>query len=259
MTIISDSQKLDLILGIDLKTSDKDISIKQFKLREISTIGYEEYLSRVGLIMTSVEDFLKMLVDTPVYMDLYLERHKLKPLDFFLMFGADDKYKESFEKALEFALGLERGQIVLESFSEQVLFKRDLSDEDVKLIDYELFEEIVTLVKLSNGVMSTVSDSEINPYDDRAKEIYEKMKKNREKVKKIKAFEADDKPRGLHDLISAITVKSPSTNKLNILEFTLFQIYDEYSRLYAIENYNMSVKSSMFGGSGEVSDWAQPQ
>ena len=85
------------------------------------------------------------------------------------------------------------------------------------------------------------------------------MKRNREKIARIKALEANEKPMGLHDIISAVTVKSPSTNKLTILDYTLFQIYDEYSRLYVIENYEMSVKSLMFGGDSEISDWAKPQ
>ena len=256
---VNDSQRINLILGLELPTSDEDLSVRQYTLREIATIGYENYLNRVGLIMTSVEDFLKILVDTPIYMDLYLEKHKLKSLDFFMMFGEEDEYRKSFEESLEFALGLERGQITLETFSGNILFKKNLSDDDVKPIDSELFDEIVTLIKLSNGIMSVVEDSEVNPHDDRAREIYEKMKKNREKIARIKALEANEKPMGLHDIISAVTVKSPSTNKLTILDYTLFQIYDEYSRLYVIENYEMSVKSLMFGGDSEISDWAKPQ
>ena len=256
---INDSQKLNLILGVPIHTSDIDIKIKQFTLREVSHIGYEDYLSHVELVTTTVDDFLKILIDTPIYMDLYMKRHELKPLDFFIMFSEDESYREMVEKAIEFVLGLERGQIILEYFSNRLLFKKDLSSDDIKLIDSELFNEIVSLVKMSNGMMSISSDGEANPHDERAKEIYEKMKKNREKIQRIKAMESDEKPRGLNDIISAITVKSPSTNKLNILDYTLFQIYDEYARLYLVENYNLSVKSMMFGGDSEIADWAKPQ
>lgn len=261
---INDSHRLNLILGVPIHTSQEGIKIKQFTLREVSSIGYENYLSHVGLITTSVDDFLKILMDTPVYMELYMRKHELRPLDFLLMFSEDSSYKKMVEESIEFVLGLERGQIEIENFSNRVLFneRKDLSSsDDTKLIEInnELFDEIITLVKLSNGMMSATSDGEANPHDDRAKEIYEKMKKNREKVQKIKALESDEKPRGLHDIISAVTVKSPSTNKINILDYTLFQIYDEYSRLYAIENYHLSTKSMMFGGDSEIADWAKPQ
>lgn len=257
---VNDNHRLNLILGVPIHTSEDGLTVKQFTLREVSSMGYENYLSHVGLITTSVDDFLKVLIDTPIYMELYMRKHELKPLDFLLMFSEDSSYKQMVEESLEFVLGLERNQIEVDSFSNRVLFK-DLSSDDTKLIevDNELFDEIITLVKLSNGMMSVTSDGEANPYDDRAKEIYEKMKKNRDKVQKIKALETDEKPRGLHDIISAVTVKSPSTNKINILDYTLFQIYDEYSRLYAIENYHLSTKSMMFGGDSEIADWAKPQ
>lgn len=257
---VNDNHLLNLILGVPIHTSEDGLTVKQFTLREVSSMGYENYLSHVGLITTSVDDFLKVLIDTPIYMELYMRKHELKPLDFLLMFSEDSSYKQMVEESLEFVLGLERNQIEVDSFSNRVLFK-DLSSDDTKLIeiDNELFDEIITLVKLSNGMMSVTSDGEANPYDDRAKEIYEKMKKNRDKVQKIKALETDEKPRGLHDIISAVTVKSPSTNKINILDYTLFQIYDEYSRLYAIENYHLSTKSMMFGGDSEIADWAKPQ
>lgn len=259
---INDSHRLNLILGVPIHTSNPDIKIRQFTLREVSEIGYENYLSHIGMITTTVDDFLKILMDTPVYMDLYMKRHELKPLDFLVMFSEEDSYRKAVEESIEFVLGLERGQIVVEPFSDRLLFIKDLSSDDNKLteeISDELFDEIITLVKMSNGMMSVSSDGEANPYDERAKEIYEKMKKNRDKVQRIKALESDEKPRGLHDIISAVTVKSPSTNKINILNYTLFQIYDEYSRLYAIENYHLSTKSMMFGGDSEIADWAKPQ
>lgn len=83
------------------------------------------------------------------------------------------------------------------------------------------------------------------------------MKKNRERVRQIKEAEGEEAPRQLHDIISAVTVKSPSTNKLTILDYTVFQVYDEYARLYTIDNYDLSVQSMLFGGT-EISDWAEP-
>ena len=257
--LISESQKLNLILGMPLKTSEETIEIKQFTIKEIAEIGYDKYLNSIGFLATTVDDFLKYLIDTEAYMDLYLKKHELDVLDFFIMFGSDEDYKNIFEDSMEMLLGLEEGQIVIEAFSNRVLYKPDMSDDDTKLISNELFEEIITLIKASNGMIGLQDDSEGNPYDERAREILDKMKKNREKVKRIKEMEDDEERRGLHDIISAVTVKSPSTNKILILNFTLFQVYDEFSRLYAIENYNMSVKSLMYGGQTEISDWGKPQ
>lgn len=255
---LSNSQKINLILGQPVPTKDEDLKVKQFTLREISVMTYDSYVRYVDVVTMDVDDYLKFLMDTPLYMDLYMEKHKLKTLDMIMMFGQETNFKEGFEVALETLLGLERGQIEIESFSGHLLFKPDPSKEDVKLIEQDLFDEIVHIIKVSNYMQTLVEDNESNPNDERTRALLEKMKKNREKVAKIKALENDEKPKGLNDIISAVTVKSPSTNKLNILDYTLFQVYDEFQRLHVIENYEMSVKARMFGDN-ELEDWAKVQ
>lgn len=255
---ISENNKLNLILGLSLETSDSSLRVKQFKLKEIAEIGYLNYMSMVSTITQSTEDFLKMLMDSPVYMDLYLKKNELSPLDFIMLFSEDESLRTYYEVALEKMLGLEREQIKIEQFSGQILFKPNLSNDDVKLIDKDLFEELSFLIKASNGLIDLKEDGDANPYDDKAKEIYDKMKKNREKISRIKAMEDDIEPKGISDLISGLTARSPSTNKLNVLEYTLYQIYDEYARLYIIDGYETSIKSLMFGSDTEISDWGKP-
>lgn len=253
---LSKDNQLNLILGLPLHVSNSDLKVEQYTIREIASIGYTKYLNLVGLILTTVDEHLKLLIDEPVYMDLYMQKHELHSLDFLMSFSAgNDEYMKAFQNSLEFVLGLKEGQIVIEPFSNRILYKNDLSDDDVKLIDKELFDEIVSLVEISNGIKTEVDDS--NPIDERARKILEKMKKNRERVRQIKEAEGEEAPRQLHDIISAVTVKSPSTNKLTILDYTVFQVYDEYARLYTIDNYDLSVQSMLFGGT-EISDWAEP-
>ena len=81
------------------------------------------------------------------------------------------------------------------------------------------------------------------------------MKKYREKVEKIKnGNEESGQP--LYNVISAITVRSNSINKMNILDLTIFQIYDEYKRLITIDQYNQSLQALMAGASGvELQQW----
>lgn len=255
---ISENNRLNLILGLPLETSVPNLKIKQFTLKEIADKGYYNYLAIVSAITQSGDDYLKMLVDSPIYMDLYLKKNELHSIDFIMLFSEDEDFKNHYETSLEYLLGLERGQINIENFSNQLLFKEDLSNDDIKLIDKHMFDELLFLIKVSNGLVDISEDSEANPYDDKAKEIYDKMKKNRAKINRIKADEADEKPKGLADLISGLTARSPSTNKENVLSYTLYQIYDEYARLYIIDGYEMSVKSIMFSQDAEISDWGRP-
>lgn len=253
--MIQVDDKLNLILGNSVRVNDF-LSLKQFKLKEISTIGFSEYLYRVSNVLRSVDDFMKMFVDSPNYMDLYQQKNQLTPLDMQLMVCGDNEYRKIFTSSLEFVLDLPKDSIRVEY--DRLLYINLSSDDDVKLIDKETFSEIMQKLKVINGFSERKSSDEENPYDEKAKEMLEKLRRNREKIEQIKAQEKTDSSRDISDIISAVTAMSPSTNKLNVSEYTLYQLYDEHSRLYAIEGYKMSVKASMFGGN-EISDWGAPQ
>lgn len=245
--------KLQLLLGRPISVNDF-LQVRQFKLGEIVDMGFETYLYKVSFLLRGVDEFMKMLVDSPNYMDLYMQKNQLTALYLHVMFCENDAYREMFIDSLSFVLGVEPDSIVIGADGVQYI----LSDNDVKLITEIDFDKIVETVKISNGFTKADTDDGTDPYDEKTKRMLEKMKMNRERVEQIKAKERDDN-RDISDLVSAVTVMSNSINKLNVHEYTLYQIYDENSRLYTIENYRMSVKSSMFGADNEITDWGKPQ
>lgn len=245
--------KLQLLLGRPISVNDF-LQVRQFKLGEIVDMGFETYLYKVSFLLRGVDEFMKMLVDSPNYMDLYMQKNQLTALYLHVMFCENDAYREMFIDSLSFVLGVEPDSIVIGTDGVQYI----LSDNDVKLITEIDFDKIVETVKISNGFTKADTDDGTDPYDEKTKRMLEKMKMNRERVEQIKAKERDDN-RDISDLVSAVTVMSNSINKLNVHEYTLYQIYDENSRLYTIENYRMSVKSSMFGADNEITDWGKPQ
>lgn len=253
--MIQVDDKLNLILGNDIRINDF-LSLKQFKIKEISAIGFSEYLYRVSNILRSVDDFMKMFMDSPNYMELYQRKNQLTPLDMQLMVCGDEDYKKIFTSSLEFVLNLPEGSIEVEY--DRLLYKNLSSDDDVKLIDNDIFAKIMNRLKIINGFADAKSGDDENPYDEKAKAMLEKLRRNRKKVEQIKAKEKTDSSRDIADIISAVTAMSPSTNKLTVSEYTLYQLYDEHSRLYVIEGYKMSVKASMYGGN-EITDWGTPQ
>ena len=50
----------------------------------------------------------------------------------------------------------------------------------------------------------------------------------------------------------AVCTKSNSINRLNIKEYTFYQVLDEYSRLIKIENYQTSLDVLVHTGSDEI-------
>ena len=62
----------------------------------------------------------------------------------------------------------------------------------------------------------------------------------------------------LQDVISAVTSMSNSINKVNINEYTLYQLYDEFARLVKIDNYRLQIQASMWASDVEVHHWSEP-
>ena len=77
-------------------------------------------------------------------------------------------------------------------------------------------------------------DTEVAPVkfkNARAKEIYDKIQKKKAEKKKLSAMSKESLSMTLPNLISAVAAFSPTYNLLNIWQLTVYQLYDEFSRL----------------------------
>lgn len=224
-----------------------DFLIKPYVLRDIIEIGYENFLSKIGILCFDVDYFLKQLIGQDFYMEIYEKKHELEPLELYLMFSHGDAYEfgELFKESLSLVLRVEKKDIFLNLEENCIMIA---SNDDVKLIHSKTFNEIVEIVKYQNG-MKTMKEKEEdeNPADDRAKAILDKIRSNREKVNKFKSEDKEESETDFYDIVNAISVRSNSINKLNIVDLTIFQIYEEFSRLQAIDNYENYLKASMAG------------
>ena len=263
--VISVDDKLNLSLGFPVKIND-ELSVRQYTVGDVARIGFEHYLDKITFLLREVDEFMKMLVESPNYMDLYLKKNELTEYELQVMFCVNEEYQEVFKECLCMVLGLDTNEI---SVGGDGIYYT-LSNNDSKLMEgldglakritEQEFAKILEIVKVSNGFQKIESAEDEDPYDDKARHMLEKLRRNREKVDQIKAKETGDSgKRDIADIISAVTVMSNSANKLNIKDYTLYQLYDENTRLYAIENYRLAVKASMFGGDGEITDWGAPQ
>jgi len=75
----------------------------------------------------------------------------------------------------------------------------------------------------------------------------ELMRKKIEGKKKKQQSDDGDGEIDISDIISAVSSKSHSINKLNVWQLTLYQLYDEYARLELIDNYDFSIRAMMAG------------
>lgn len=262
--VISVDDKLNLSLGFPVKINEH-LSVVQHRIGDVAKIGFEHYLDKISFLLREVDEFMKMLVESPNYMDLYLRKNELTEYELQVMFCVNEDYQQIFKECLCLVLGLDTDDIsvggdgIYYTLPDTKYEFGNGIDELSKRITEQEFAKILEIVKVSNGFKQIESAEDENPYDDKARHMLDKLRRNREKVDQIKAKETGDSgKRDIADIISAVTVMSNSANKLNIKDYTLYQLYDENTRLYAIENYRLAVKASMFGGDGEITDWGAP-
>ena len=260
--------KLSLLSGGKIHLDN--LSIVPYTLGEIKDYGYTKYTQNLQWVSLSVEDFINSVDDEEKKKFLEEQKDNLKTFDFYIKLGGRELY-ESLIQALSMVFRtddirvLSEGVIALDFVKLGVFYYDDdgnmlvnddkleeLTEDEIKIIHRENFDDIMRIVKLQNYLEKPkVDKEELNPADEEVRKLQEHMKKMREKVEKAKRqqqeFEGDDREVDIADIVSAVSSKSNSINKLNIWDFTLYQVYDEYARLELIDNYDFSIRAIMAG------------
>ncbi|UUV45932.1 hypothetical protein [Bacillus phage vB_BanS-Thrax3] len=258
--------KLILQSGSSIKVDN--IDIKPYTLEEIKDYGYSKYMQSLQLISLTVDDFVDSVKDVEKRMILEVEKENLRTFDFYTVLGGDD-FKQVLLSALSVLLRtddirfIDKNVLAIDFMKVGVLYEdeegniqtddeklENAVESELKLIHRDNFDSIVSVIKLQNYLMKPEDNKrEDNPADEETRALMEHMKKMREKVeaKKKQQQGEEDSDIDLADIVSAVCSKSNSINKLNIWNFTLYQVYDEYARLELIDNYIFSIKAMMAG------------
>lgn len=262
--------KLVLLSGEGIKA--ENLSIKPYTLAEIKKYGYTKYIQNLQWISLSIDDFINSIEDEvkKEFLEEQNEEGLLSTLDFYTKIGGQDFYETTLQAiSMIFRTKdvriLDDGSIAL-NFVNKGIFKYDengelyvdqkvlenLTKEELTVIHKDNFDEIVHIVKLQNYLQKPKpKEDELNPANEEVRKLQEHMRKMREKVEQVKKQQqendGEDREVDIADIISAVSSKSHSINKLNIWDFTLYQVYDEYARLELIDNYDFSIRAIMAG------------
>jgi len=260
--------KLTLLSGSEIKIGN--LVIKPYTLGEIKDYGYTNYMTNLQLLSISLEDFITSVDDIEKRVILEQQKMNLKTLDFFISFGGEELL-EAVLKSLSMIFRTEdvrvldnNNGVIAIDFVKKGIFKVDeydeievnhelldsLSEDEITVVTRYNFDELVEAIKLQNYLEKPKEQDEEEQYADEAtRKLMEDMKRHRKRVeeKKKAQQQSDGNDIDLSDIISAVSSKSNSINKLNVWQFTLYQIYDEYSRLELIDNYDFSIQAMMNG------------
>lgn len=161
---------------------------------------------------------------------------------------------ENFKKEIIFGL---------EYFTDaKVTFDKDffILNEDI-LLTQELFEDIRKIILDQNMIdLEKLKESEedYDPGNEKAREMAEKFKANKEHINKIKKSAKPKKTLGTQ--ISKFCAKSPNLSVFLVLEMALYTFYAQFDDLIGVDNYDKGVNAIHAGADPKklkITHWAE--
>jgi hypothetical protein len=231
--------KLKLLAGLPLEVEYYG-EIKPLLLKEIISFGYDNYLKMLNILCLKKDK----LMNNP--------HEDLTEFDVLLQLG-DENVHDYLKESLEFFL---QDKVTLVPSSQLIVVGSN--EKNLRPITRKNFGDIRTVIQLQNYVLSVEEDYDVKSKDDKAKEVAERMKKARDEVKRIKKKDTNEESEtDFFDLISAISSKSYSLNKIELLNLTMFQIYEEFKRLNHIDQYETNILAMLQGAKGvKLKHWS---
>jgi hypothetical protein len=107
--------------------------------------------------------------------------------------------------------------------------------EEERFVGIKEFDEIVQIIKRQNFINDKEKEEEFNPTSEKAKELIDKLKYFRQRVKE----KNQEKGLDLSDIISIVAAHSGNINIFNVWDLTVFQLYSLYIRLMMKENFGL--------------------
>ena len=227
--------RLGLMCGIDLPIPECKVIIHQPKIKEIAHLGEKEFF--IG-VQTLCLDKKFMISDKAL----------LETTNNFQIFMTIMSEKQTADKKIAiqqlFQLIFPNYKL---SFTPRTLI---LSGKDgMSIIDENNFEYLQSMVSSIFCLRSGPgAQDSFNPADEAARKIAEKLMRGRKRVAEQKG-ETDVSI--LSQYLSILTIGIPSMSLQNLMDLTIYQIYDLIERYNLYVNWDIDIKSRLAGAKPE--------
>ena len=228
-------KRLSLMCGIDIPIPECQITIHQPRIKEIAYIGEEDFFSGIQCLclnktmFSQDENVLGNTNNFQIFMMIMSEKEAAKK-----KFAVQQVCTILFPQYK--ALFTPRSFILM-SESEQFII-----DEN----NFEYLQEIISdICCLKTGPMDQTS---FNPADEKAKEIAEKLMRGRQRVA---AQKGQSSVSIFTQYLSILTIGLNSMSLNDIMNLTMFQLYDLIERYMLFVNWDMDVRCRLAGGKPE--------
>lgn len=218
-------------------------------LKDIVSIGYRRYSYLVGLLTIDVS---KETGDAEVA--------KLFNGFDVIATSKDEEIKKDLVEAVKFFFSEEKNVRYSKEFNRVEIGRVKIPFEKDRAIDRENYDQIRAIVELVACIKPVgVGSNDYNPESEKARQIIEKLRASKEKIRKQKASsrsDDDSEDMDVSDMISAVSAMSNSLNIKSIWDITMYQLIDQYKRLEIISQYDFSMNAIFHTGKVDIKHWS---
>lgn len=218
--------------------------IRPLTLRQIKDMGYANYNEYVSLLVTDLKE-----TDTYKQLDI---KDDVEVTIFDMCLSLQD-LMDKFVKAIKNVF-----QIDCDLLYDKENHRIYLGDSD-RFISNENLEDIREILLYQNCLKNVGElKKKYNPADEVSNRIAEKLKSAKKNIEKYKnKGSSDGSDIDLADIISAVSTKSYHRDKINIWDYTIYQLYDDFQRLRMVDDYDITIQSMLQGAKdAKLKHWA---
>lgn len=220
---------LKLLRGKPIEVNDicKVHPITLDEIENITITKYYKYINLLCIDNETIKNIMDLNEEITVFEFIYINCKSNK------------EYRESIFEAFEFFL---REEINICDFG---FYLGSISNEknNIRIINEEVFKEIVKIIKLQNCLVDKQEEEKFKPANERARKMLEEMKKNQEELDKAKSKSKDSL--NLCDLVSIFAAYSENMNIFNVWDLSFYQFNDQFNRLKIMKEYDANLQVLM--------------
>lgn len=225
--------RLALMAGTDIPIPELQLTVHQPTLKEISYIGETDFFTGVQCLCLYKSMFIK-------------DKDDLDTITNFQIFMTIMNEKETSDKRFAvmqvFQLLFPSYNVLLTPIS--LVFQKDEITIIVDNSNFEVFQGI--LREIFCAKQGPMDQQAFNPANDKAREIAEKLMRGRERVA---AQQGGENSSVFSRYLSILTVGLSSMSLLDLVNTTMFQLYDLVERYILFMNWDIDVRTRLAGGS----------
>lgn len=223
--------RLALMCGSDIPVPECQLTIHQPRIKEIALIGEQDFFTGIQCLCLNKSMFVKdeTLLDTTNNFQIFMT----------IM---------SEKQAIDKKIAVEQVLTLLFPKLKVMFTPRSMmisGDGNTILIDERNFESLQTAISsiccLKTGPMDQQT---FNPADAQAREIAEKLMRGRQRVA---AQKGEANTSIFTQYISTLTVGLSSMSLQDVMELTMYQLYDLVERYMLYVNWDMDIRSRLAG------------